>query len=66
MFTARAPPVEAAGSGKEDRYGTELHLIHSGFRRQASGLLLGVLVKSFYSGVLTRFFIYNQFPGLRC
>ncbi|MCI4391948.1 hypothetical protein PGIGA_G00140370 [Pangasianodon gigas] len=57
MFTARAPPVQAAGSGKEDRHGTELHSIHSGFRRQALRRLLGVLVKGFYSGVLTRFYI---------
>lgn len=38
MFTARAPPVEAAGSRKEDRHGAELHSIHSGCRRQASRL----------------------------
>lgn len=40
MFTARAPPVEAAGSGEEDRHGTELYLIHSGCRRKASRRLL--------------------------
>lgn len=68
MFTARAPPVEAAGSRTEDRHAPESHSVHSGYRRGALSLLraLGTGFVVLYPGVIRRGLYTSRVRLRRC